>query len=201
MRREGECSLFGRPRRRDDCPSYANRVEAASDAGNPSNGSDDAAPAGSGLFVLRTGDTMSWQGSSSRGEKRLTKYETTRPKPQTLLPIPQAAITHEDLRRMGRGICVPRRGKLPRPLLGIILCGANYGTDILFLAQSATDRAGVNVQQLSCAQPIAPCLLKDSADDGVVQILHASAESERDGKSRLDFHGHSLAGGSDGLGR
>jgi len=34
---------------------------------------------------------MSWQGSSSRGEKRLTKCETTRPKPQTLLPIPQAA--------------------------------------------------------------------------------------------------------------
>lgn len=98
----GRARLFGRPRRGDECPSYAKRVEAGSDAGNPSNGSDDAAPAGSGLFVPRTGDTMSWQGSSSRGEKRLTKCETTRPKPQTLLPIPQAAITHEDLRHMDR---------------------------------------------------------------------------------------------------
>jgi len=102
---------------------------------------------------------MSWQGSSSGGEKRLTECETTRPKPQTLLPIPEAVITHEDLRHMDRGICAPPRGELPRPLLGTVLCGANHGTDSLFLAQSATDRAGVNVQQLSCAQPIAPCLL------------------------------------------
>lgn len=102
---------------------------------------------------------MSWQGSSSGGEKRLIECETTRPKPQTLLPIPEAVITHEDLRHMDRGICAPPRGELPRPLLGTVLCGANHGTDSLFLAQSATDRAGVNVQQLSCAQPIAPRLL------------------------------------------
>jgi len=140
-------------------PCYAKRVKAGCDAGNPSNGSDDAAYADGELFVPRTGDTMSWQGSSSRGEKRLSKCETTRLKPQTLLPIPQAAITHEDLRHMDRGICAPLRGKFPRSLLGTVLCGANHGTDSLFLAQSASDRAGVNVQQLSCAQPIAPRLL------------------------------------------
>jgi len=117
---------------------------------------------------------MNWQVSSSRGEKRLTTSETAQPEPQTALDISLAGNCHDNLHNKGRGTRAVSR-KRPRPSLGILLRGANLGADGLFLAQTAADGAGINVKQLSRPEPVAPCLLKDGADDRVMQILHTSA--------------------------
>ena len=71
-------------------------------------------------------------------------------------------------------------GRQPRS--GKVLCGASQGAGIfLLLAQTTTDGPGVDVKEFSGVHPVPSCMLEESADDGIVQVTHASAERECEG--------------------
>jgi hypothetical protein len=71
-------------------------------------------------------------------------------------------------------------GRQPRS--GKVLRGASHRADtFLLLAQTTTDCPGVDVEEFSGVHPVPSRLLEDSADDGIVQVTHASAEREGEG--------------------
>jgi hypothetical protein len=47
---------------------------------------------------------------------------------------------------------------------------------------------GVDLKEFSGVHTVPSCLLEDGADDDIVQVTHASAEREGEGKGRLHFH-------------
>ena len=69
-----------------------------------------------------------------------------------------------------------------KPTPGRVLRGARYGVGSFLLAQTTTDCPRVDLEELSCAQPVTPRILKDCSDDCVVQFAHTSAKREGEGK-------------------